>query len=60
MAASTPDIHPYFRIPEGPEIRDRLGLRLNQALVGQMDPAEALKTANQEATDILKKAGYKF
>ncbi|MHB8619985.1 MAG: extracellular solute-binding protein, partial [Chloroflexota bacterium] len=60
MVASADSIHPYLRIPEGPQIFDKLGLRLNQALVGQMKPDQALKTAQDEVTAILKGAGYKM
>ena len=59
MAESAQYTHPFFRIPEGPQIRDQLGLRLNQALVGQMQPKEALATAEQEIVKILKEANYK-
>ncbi|MGH2562445.1 MAG: extracellular solute-binding protein [Thermomicrobiales bacterium] len=58
MVDSTPFIHPFFRMPEGPEIRDRLGLRLNQALIGELEPQEALATAEEDAFEILRNAGY--
>lgn len=58
MADSTPYIHPFFRTTEGAQIADRLGLRLNQALVGQMKPKEALSTAEDEIRKLMKEAGY--
>lgn len=58
MAESAPYIHPFFRLPEGPELRDRLGLRLNEALTGQSEPKAALETAENEMRQILVDAGY--
>lgn len=58
MAESAPYLHPFFRLPEGPELRDRLGLRLNEALTGQSEPQAALQTAEDEMRDILIAAGY--
>lgn len=58
MADSAPYIHPFFRLPEGPELRDRLGLRLNEALTGQSEPQAALQTAEDEMRQILVDAGY--
>jgi len=58
MAESAPFLHPFFRIPEGPELRDRLGLRLNEALTGQSEPQAALETAESEMRQILVDAGY--
>jgi multiple sugar transport system substrate-binding protein len=58
MADSAPYLHPFFRLPEGPELRDRLGLRLNEALTGQSEPKAALETAENEMRQILVDAGY--
>jgi multiple sugar transport system substrate-binding protein len=60
MAESAPYVHPFFRLPEGPELRDRLGLRLNEALIGQLEPQEALATAEEEMRQILIDAGYEL
>lgn len=58
MAESAPYVHPFFRLPEGPEMRDRLGLRLNEALIGQLSPQDALATAEDEIRQIFIDAGY--
>ena len=58
MVNSAAYVHPFFRLPEGPELRDRLGLRLNEALVGEIEPSEALATAEEEMREILIDAGY--
>jgi multiple sugar transport system substrate-binding protein len=58
MAGSSEFVHPFFRLPEGPELRDRLGLRLNEALIGDLEPQEALATAETEMREILVNAGY--
>ena len=36
-----------------------LGLRLNQALIGEMSSAKALNTAAREIEDIFRKSGRK-
>jgi multiple sugar transport system substrate-binding protein len=60
MAESAPFVHPFFRLPEGPEMRDRLGLRLNEALIGDLEPQEALATAEEEIRQIFIDAGYEL
>ncbi len=60
MSASAPYVHPFFRLPEGPEMRDRLGLRLNEALIGDLEPQEALATAEEEIREIFVNAGYEL
>lgn len=45
------------RIPEYPKLQEILGLRLNQAMIGELGIQEALDTANKEITDVLKSTG---
>ncbi len=42
---------------EGAEVEQVIGLRLNQALIGEMSPEEALNTAAKEIHDILAASG---
>lgn len=42
---------------EGPQVEEIVGLRLNQALIGEMSPEEALNTAAKEIHDILAASG---
>ena len=51
-----PDYRP--RYPFYPKVEEALGLRLNQAALGQMTAEEALATANKEITAIIRDAGY--
>jgi len=44
---------------EGAQVEQVLGLRLNQALIGEMSSAKALNTAAREIEDIFKKSGRK-
>ena len=44
---------------EGPQVEEVLGLRLNQALIGELTPAAALNTAAQEIHDIFVRTGRK-
>ena len=44
---------------EGPQVEEVLGLRLNQALIGELTPAAALNTAAREIHDILVRTGRK-
>ena len=44
---------------EGAEVDQILGLRLNQALIGEMSPAAALNTAAKEIEAIFRKNGRK-
>jgi multiple sugar transport system substrate-binding protein len=45
--------------PEGPQVEELLGLRLNQALIGELTPAAALNTAAREIHDIFVRTGRK-
>jgi multiple sugar transport system substrate-binding protein len=47
------------RIPESFQIIDKVGLHISEALEGQISVEAAMKKANQEIGDLLKKAGYK-
>lgn len=58
MLDSSEFLHPFFRLPEGPQMRDQLGLRLNQALIGELDPQEALAMAEDEINQMFEEAGY--
>jgi multiple sugar transport system substrate-binding protein len=51
-----PDYRP--RYPFYPKMEDAMGLQLNLAALGQVDPAEALAKANAAMIDIIKEAGY--
>lgn len=44
---------------EGPQVESALGLRLNQALIGEMSSAKALNLAAKEIKDIFEKNGRK-
>ena len=44
---------------EGPQVEEVLGLRLNQALIGELTPAAALNTAAREIHDIFVRTGRK-
>ncbi len=59
MADSTPFIGENIRIPEGPQITERIELRVNEAIAGQITGDQALDRMAQEIYDILQKAGYK-
>lgn len=58
MAESTPYIDPILRIPEAPQIWEVLGLRLNQALMGELEAREALDLMAKEIYEIMNEAGY--
>jgi multiple sugar transport system substrate-binding protein len=49
----------YHMYAEGPQIDQVLGLRLNQALIGQMSTGSALNTAAEEIYRIFEKGGRK-
>lgn len=51
-----PDYRP--RYPFYPEMEQEIGTQLNAAALGQMAPADALKTANTNLKAIITKAGY--
>jgi multiple sugar transport system substrate-binding protein len=42
---------------EGPQVEVIMGLRLNQALIGEMSPARALNTAAREIEEVLRRTG---
>ena len=42
---------------EGPQVEDIIGLRLNQALIGELTAPEALNTAAQDIYDVLSGSG---
>jgi multiple sugar transport system substrate-binding protein len=44
---------------EGAQVEQVLGLRLNQALIGEMSAAKALNAAAREIEEIFKKSGRK-
>jgi multiple sugar transport system substrate-binding protein len=44
---------------EGPAVEQILGLRLNQALIGEMTSAHALNTAASEIKDVFERSGRK-
>ena len=44
---------------EAAQVEEVLGLRLNQALIGQLTPAAALNTAAREIHDIFVRTGRK-
>jgi multiple sugar transport system substrate-binding protein len=44
---------------EGPQVEQVLGLRLNQALIGEMSSGKALNLAAKEIKDIFEKSGRK-
>jgi multiple sugar transport system substrate-binding protein len=48
-----------YTVPEGPQIVSILELRLNQALIGEKTPADALNTMAAEIQTLMRNAGYK-
>ncbi|MBM3539775.1 MAG: hypothetical protein FJX55_18350 [Alphaproteobacteria bacterium] len=42
---------------EGPQVEQILGLRLNQALIGEMSPGRALNTAAREIEELFRRNG---
>jgi len=49
----------YAPVKERVEINDLIGLKVNQALLGELTPKEALNQAAEGIHDIARKAGYK-
>ena len=49
----------YMGYPEGSQVSDVLGLRLNQAIIGELSSAEALNRAAEEIHAIFVKSGKK-
>ena len=47
----------YYDIPEGDEINGILQIKLNQAVIGELTPAEALDEAAEEIRKIVNDAG---
>jgi multiple sugar transport system substrate-binding protein len=58
MAESTPYIKAQVRINETPQVVDVVDRRINQALVGELTPEDALTQGAQEIYTILKDGGY--
>ncbi|MDA8218798.1 MAG: sugar ABC transporter substrate-binding protein [Dehalococcoidales bacterium] len=59
MAKSTPFISPSPRMAEAPKVQEAMSLRLNQAVIGQLKPQEALDTLADDIYKIVSAAGYK-
>jgi multiple sugar transport system substrate-binding protein len=57
MAASTPYAKRVLAYKEGPQVEQVLGLRLNQALIGELSSAEALNLAAEEIHKIFLESG---
>jgi multiple sugar transport system substrate-binding protein len=57
-AESAPYVRLAWTVPEGSQIQTVLDLRLNQAAISELSPAEALNTAAEEIYQIMKSAGY--
>lgn len=56
-AKSIPNAVPYYGYPEGAQVADVLGLRLNQAIVGELSVPAALNLAAKEIYEIFKESG---
>ena len=56
---SGPNARMMYTVPEGPQIVSILELRLNQALIGEKTPADALNTMAAEIQTLMRNAGYK-
>jgi multiple sugar transport system substrate-binding protein len=59
MAESTPYIKAQTRINETPQVVEVVDRRINQALVGELTPEEALTEGAKEIYTILSDGGYK-
>ena len=59
VAASSPNARMMYTVPEGPQIVSMLELRLNQAVIGEKTPADALNTLATEIHELMRNAGYK-
>jgi multiple sugar transport system substrate-binding protein len=57
MADSTPYINAFLRIEETPQLNEVIDRRLGQAVIGELEPEEALWEAAQEIHGILEDAG---
>ncbi len=60
MAASTPYIKAQPRLNETPQIVDVIDRRVNQALIGELTPEEALTEGAKELETILEDGGYNY
>jgi multiple sugar transport system substrate-binding protein len=58
-AKSIPTAVAYMGYEEGAQVADVLGLRLNQAIIGELSSAQALNKAAEEIHAIFKKSGRK-
>lgn len=56
---SAPNARMMYTVPEGPQIVSILELRLNQALIGEKTPVDALNTMASEIQMLMRGAGYK-
>jgi len=56
---SAPNAKMMYTVPEGPQIVSILELRLNQALIGEKTPVDALNTMAAEIQTLMRNAGYK-
>ncbi|HLJ59802.1 MAG TPA: sugar ABC transporter substrate-binding protein [bacterium] len=48
----------FLPIPEWPEFEDRLSVALSEALTKAKSPAQAMRDAQADLTDLMKKGGY--
>ena len=55
---SMPHARHVLAYPEGAQVEEVLGLRLNQALIGELTSAEALNLAAEEIHQIFVNSGY--
>jgi multiple sugar transport system substrate-binding protein len=58
MGASTPYLGQYLDFDFAPEIIDVLELRLNQTIIGETKPKQALQTMQSEVAKIVKAHGH--
>jgi multiple sugar transport system substrate-binding protein len=50
---------PTLGFAEGAEVEQIMGLRLNQALIGELSPAKALNLASNEIAAVFTRTGRK-
>jgi hypothetical protein len=48
----------YAVVPEAPQLNNVLSLRLNECIIGQTQPAEALNLAAEECFEIVQRGGH--
>ena len=58
FAESTPFLKSGLRIPEAFTIFDLVNLRINEALIGELTPAEAMAAAQMDVVNVMEDAGY--